>query len=108
MGTRETPKPSAAAGQDGPSAGPSKGPNCWECRYLSITWDPRMPYGCKMMGFRSRVIPSLEVLRTDGRFCGGFSPKPHASSKPEKSVDKPSNRRQTDLSKPFHPINLIT
>jgi len=56
--------------------GLQKGPNCWECRHLMITWDVRTPYGCKMMGFRSRYIPSLEVLRTDGRFCGGFSAKP--------------------------------
>ena len=55
---------------------PAKGPNCWECRYLAITWDPRMPYGCKLMGFRSRVIPSLEVLRTDGRFVVAFHPNP--------------------------------
>ena len=44
-----------------------KGPNCWECRYMAITWDVRLPYGCKLMGFRSKVVPSLEVLRTDGR-----------------------------------------
>ena len=43
---------------------------------MAVTWDVRMPYGCKLMGFRSKVVPSLEVLRTDGRFCGGFSPKP--------------------------------
>jgi hypothetical protein len=47
---------------------------------MAVTWDVRMPYGCKLMGFRSKVVPSLEVLRTDGRFCGGFSPK-HTSSK---------------------------
>jgi len=46
---------------------------------MAVTWDVRMPYGCKLMGFRSKVVPSLEVLRTDGRFCGGFSPKPTIS-----------------------------
>jgi len=46
---------------------------------MAITWDVRMPYGCKLMGFRSKVVPSIEVLRTDGRFCGGFSPKPDTS-----------------------------
>ena len=52
-----------------------KGPNCWDCRFLGITWNPRMPYSCKLMGFRSRMIPSLEVLRADGMFCMGFMPK---------------------------------
>ena len=88
-----------------------KGPNCWECRYMAITWDLRMPYGCKLMGFRSKVTPSLEVLRTDGRFCGGFSPKPakpltqKASKKP---VGNSSQRRETDPRRPIYHINLIT
>ena len=89
---------------------PAKGPNCWECRYLAITWDTRMPYGCKLMGFRSRVIPSLEVLRTDGRFCGGFSPKlPQTAAKASKPpVGNSSQRRETDRRGPIISINLIT
>jgi hypothetical protein len=78
---------------------------------LAITWDLRMPYGCKLMGFRSKVIPSLEVLRTDGRFCGGFSPKP-AKPTPQKVTKKPvgnsSQRRETDPRRPIYHINLIT
>ena len=90
---------------------PAKGPNCWECRHLAITWDTRMPYGCKLMGFRSRVIPSLEVLRTDGRFCGGFSPKAAANGgagDKQKPVGNSSKRRETDLRGPIISINLIT
>jgi len=95
-----------------PSSTPlPKGPNCWECRYLAITWDVRMPYGCKMMGFRSKVIPSLEVLRTDGRFCGGFSPKPakpEAQKAAKKPVGKSSQSQKTDPRRPIYHINLIT
>jgi hypothetical protein len=95
-----------------PSSSPlPKGPNCWECRYLAITWDPRMPYGCKMMGFRSKVIPSLEVLRTDGRFCGGFSPKPpksDAQKVSKKPVGKSSKSQKNDPRRPIYHINLIT
>jgi hypothetical protein len=96
---------------EGGAPKPTRGPNCWDCRYLAITWDVRLPYGCKFMGFRSKMIPSLEVLRTDGRFCGAFSPKPvkpeagKASSKP---VDNSSQRRETDLRRPMTHINLIT
>jgi len=92
---------------------PKRGPNCWECRHLMITWDVRTPYGCKMMGFRSKYIPSMEVLRTDGRFCGGFSAKPAKNTapdpktKPIQPVGKTTNRRNTDLSRAFIPINLI-
>ncbi len=78
---------------------------------MAVTWDVRMPYGCKLMGFRSKVVPSLEVLRTDGRFCGGFSPKP-AKPATQKDSKKPvgnsSQRRETDLRKPITHINLIT
>jgi hypothetical protein len=78
---------------------------------MAITWDLRMPYGCKLMGFRSKVIPSLEVLRTDGRFCGGFSPKP-VKPQTQKAAKKPvgnsSQRRENDPGRPVYHINLIT
>jgi hypothetical protein len=88
-----------------------KGPNCWACRHLAITWDVRMPYGCKLMGFRSKVIPSIEVLRTDGRFCGGFSPKPAQPNTQKASkapVGKSSKSQKTDPRGPIQHINLIT
>ena len=78
---------------------------------MAITWDVRMPYGCKLMGFRSKVVPSLEVLRTDGRFCGGFSPKPakaNAQEASKKPVGNSSQRRETDPRRPVYHINLIT
>ncbi|MFM9990850.1 MAG: hypothetical protein ACKVOY_05390 [Burkholderiaceae bacterium] len=53
----------------------SKGPNCWQCRNFAITWDIKTPYGCNLMGFKSRLIPSIEVLRADGQACRGFIPK---------------------------------
>lgn len=53
----------------------SKAPDCWQCRYFAISWDPRNPYQCKMMGFKSRMIPSFEVFRADGNHCRGFMPK---------------------------------
>jgi hypothetical protein len=78
---------------------------------MAVTWDVRMPYGCKLMGFRSKVVPSLEVLRTDGRFCGGFSPKLtklEAQKASKKPVGNSSQRRETDPRRPITHINLIT
>lgn len=49
-----------------------RGPNCWQCRFFGITYQPATPYACHRLGFRSQLIPSVEVLRTDGRFCQGF------------------------------------
>ncbi len=99
---------------EGDAPKPTRGPNCWDCRYLAITWDVRLPYGCKFMGFRSKMIPSLEVLRTDGRFCGAFSPKPvqpptdKSQNASRQAVGQPSKRRETDRSSRFISINLIT
>jgi len=65
------------------------------------------------MGFRSRNIPSIEVLRNDGRFCSGFTAKPEPKAanttklKPTLAVGKTTNRRNTDPSTPFPQINLI-
>ncbi len=51
-------------------------PNCWQCRHFSVSWDPNLPYLCRLMGFKSRIVPSIEVLRADGQRCRGFLPKP--------------------------------
>ncbi len=65
-----------------------KGPNCWGCRHFQITWDTRMPYGCRLMGFKTKVLPSIEVLRADGHFCLGFeekgSPRSERAQKPKR------------------------
>jgi len=47
-------------------------PNCWQCRHFSVSWDPNLPYACRLMGFKSRITPALEVLRVDGTRCRGF------------------------------------
>lgn len=50
-------------------------PDCWRCRNFAVIWQPATPYLCRLMGFKSRVLPSIEVTRADGRSCVGFSPK---------------------------------
>jgi hypothetical protein len=67
--------PSPPSPQDATGALTGRGPNCWQCRFFGITHQPATPYACQRLGFRSQVLPSLEVLRTDGRFCQGFLPK---------------------------------
>jgi hypothetical protein len=47
-----------------------------------------MPYGCRLMGFKTKVLPSIEVLRADGHFCLGFeekdSPRSERAQKPKR------------------------
>jgi len=69
----------------------TRGPNCWQCEYFAISWHPRMPYACQRMGFKSQVLPAIEVLRTDGQPCRGFAPRrsgpPQRSAATEKTAD---------------------
>jgi hypothetical protein len=51
-------------------------PNCWQCRHFAVSWDPSFPYSCRLMGFKSRIMPAIEVLRADGTRCRGFMQKP--------------------------------
>jgi len=57
-----------------PSSAP-RGPNCWQCRFFAVSHVPSAPYACKAMGFQSKVLPALEVLRADGQFCRSFVSK---------------------------------
>ncbi len=54
----------------------SNGPNCYQCRHFAVSWDPAAPYACRLMGFKSRALPAIEVLRADGVRCRGFAAKP--------------------------------
>lgn len=63
-------------------------PNCWQCRHFAVSWDPKLPYTCKLMGFKSRNIPMIEVLRADGRPCHGYVPK----TATQQSAPRPTGR----------------
>ncbi len=54
---------------------PSQRPDCWSCQHFAVSWDPRLPYSCKLMGFKSKRAPCLEVASADGRSCMGYSRK---------------------------------
>lgn len=77
---------------------PSGGPNCWQCRYFGISWDTARPYSCRLMGFKSKVLPSIEVLRADGQVCRGFIAKmPAVASSAQVVMAKPSAKPSTRI-----------
>ncbi|MDA1244508.1 MAG: hypothetical protein O3B02_05845 [Proteobacteria bacterium] len=43
--------------------------NCYGCRHFFITWDKKFPYGCRKMEFRSKRLPSDDVIEADGQRC---------------------------------------
>lgn len=52
-----------------------RGPNCFQCRHFAVSWDASFPYLCRLMGFKSRALPAIEVRRVDGQACRGFAAK---------------------------------
>jgi len=54
----------------------SDGVNCFKCRHFATSWDPAMPYSCKLLGFKSKMLPCIQVKQADGRACQGFDAKP--------------------------------
>ncbi|MGE5490488.1 MAG: hypothetical protein ACM31P_04300 [Actinomycetota bacterium] len=43
-----------------------------KCRHHVITHDVSFPYACTALGFRSRRLPSQEVLAASGQPCMAF------------------------------------
>jgi hypothetical protein len=43
--------------------------NCYGCKHFFITWDKEFPYGCRKMEFRSKRLPSEDVIEADGQRC---------------------------------------
>jgi len=43
---------------------------CHKCLHYYVTWDPQYPHGCRIMGFKSRQMPMVEVRRAmHGKDC---------------------------------------
>ena len=49
--------------------------DCMKCEYFVVTWNPEFPRGCKLYGFRTMSIPSIEVFKASGEECAGFTAK---------------------------------
>jgi hypothetical protein len=55
--------------------------NCFSCRHFYITHDRPFPYGCRAAGFKSRGIPSVQVLKHSGIECQMFQRKKEKMNK---------------------------
>jgi hypothetical protein len=49
--------------------------NCYVCRHFYITYDPKFPYACRVAGFKSRLMPSQEMVNSSGIECQFFTEK---------------------------------
>ena len=53
--------------------------NCKSCQHFYITYDQYYPYGCRRAGFKSRLLPSTEMLENSGIECQFFEEKKRPS-----------------------------
>lgn len=49
--------------------------NCFSCEYFYITYDKKYPYGCRIIGFKSVRMPSVDVFVNSDMACGLFCQK---------------------------------
>jgi hypothetical protein len=42
---------------------------CRMCLHYYVTWDERRPHGCRAMKFKSKMVPSVVVMRSSGAEC---------------------------------------
>lgn len=49
--------------------------NCLKCKHFYVTWDPRLPRGCRLFGFKTQLMPSLLVFQSTGAPCDAFVDK---------------------------------
>ena len=55
--------------------------SCHKCKHFYVTWDKSFPYGCKVMGFKGRIIPSLMVFQASCKSCMAYEEKPGSTRK---------------------------
>lgn len=49
--------------------------DCRQCVYFKVTWEKNHPYMCRVFGFKSPSMPSIEVYKSAGRECLKFTSK---------------------------------
>jgi hypothetical protein len=49
--------------------------NCFSCEHFHITYEAKFPYGCRVMGFKSVRMPSVDVFVNSEMDCNLFTLK---------------------------------
>lgn len=70
--------------------------NCYGCTHFFITWDKEFPYGCRKMEFRSKRLPSDDVMEADGQRCLAREESTRAQVKREQ-MSTPGDAKSTAL-----------
>lgn len=52
-----------------------KSVDCHKCKHYYITWDKNFPNGCRIMNFKSKLLPCISVYKSSGMNCLKFEQK---------------------------------
>jgi hypothetical protein len=55
--------------------GDGAAPDCGRCVHYYITHEASFPYACRILGFKSRRKPHLDVLDASGERCHAYEPR---------------------------------
>lgn len=55
-------------------------PDCGRCMHYYITHEASLPYACRVLGFKSKRKPHLDVLEASGDRCRAYEPRKKANS----------------------------
>jgi hypothetical protein len=55
--------------------------NCFSCEHFYITYEAKFPYGCRIIGFKSIRMPSVDVFANSDMECGLFKAKEKPQTK---------------------------
>ncbi len=58
--------------------------DCHRCRHYYVTWDKRLPHGCRAMGFKSAQLPAVAVRVNSRRDCLMYQPKNRVEPDPDR------------------------
>ena len=47
----------------------NESPHCLKCKYYFATYDPKVPHGCRIYGFKSTTMPSSLVKKETNQEC---------------------------------------
>lgn len=50
-------------------------PNCFKCKHYFVSWDPKMPRGCRLYDIKSSFWPSQIVKEASGAECPDWEEK---------------------------------
>lgn len=57
------------------AASKAKKIDCLKCEHFFVTWNKSFPRGCNAYGFKTKRIPSMDVLSSSGTECKLFKLK---------------------------------